>query len=143
LLPKIKNSLDWHENFTTITRLQGKYNPTNFIEIEHWMKEIQASEVAAMKCTLVNQIKLVNFDWLSKNHYLLDWSENFTTQTRRKGTNFPTSIIEFKHWMQKLEHFELDYRLCEATFEPLGRWGVKAFYSTKCNRMWGFFLKVF
>ena len=39
------------------------------------MKEIQAPKVAAMKCTLVNQIEPVNFDWLPENQYLLDWSE--------------------------------------------------------------------
>ena len=65
------------------------------------MKEIQAPEVAAMKCTLVNQIEPVNFDWLSENHYLLDSSENFSTQTRRKGETFPTSFIEFGYRMQK------------------------------------------
>jgi len=32
LLPSIQNNLDWHENFITITRLQGEQNPTNFIE---------------------------------------------------------------------------------------------------------------
>jgi len=30
-------------------RLQGEYNPTNFIENKHWMKEIQALEVVTIK----------------------------------------------------------------------------------------------
>jgi len=29
-------------------------------------------------------------------------------------------FIEFGHWMQKLQHFELDLKLCEAFFESLG-----------------------
>jgi len=32
LLPNIQNNLDYYENFTTITRIQGEHNPTNFIE---------------------------------------------------------------------------------------------------------------
>jgi len=34
--------------------LQGGKNPTNFIENEQWMKEIQGPEVAALKYSLVN-----------------------------------------------------------------------------------------
>jgi len=42
------------ENFTTITRLQGKNKAKFFIENEHLMMEIQAPEVIAIKCNLVN-----------------------------------------------------------------------------------------
>jgi len=48
LLPNIKNVLDLHENFTTITRLQREHNPTNFIENKPWMV-IQASTVVDIK----------------------------------------------------------------------------------------------
>jgi len=50
----------------------------------------------------------------------LDWSENFPTQTRRDSTNLPTSFIEFEHWMQKLQHFELDLKVYEDNFGSLG-----------------------
>ncbi len=30
-------------------KLQGEHNPTNLIENKHWMKEIQAPKVAAIK----------------------------------------------------------------------------------------------
>jgi len=42
--------------------MKRKHNPTNFIENEHWMKEIQALKVAAIKCSLVDSIEPVNFD---------------------------------------------------------------------------------
>jgi len=31
----IQNNLDWHENCTTITRLQGKHNSIFYIENKH------------------------------------------------------------------------------------------------------------
>jgi len=34
-------------------------------------------------------------------------------------------LIEFGHQMRKLEHFELDLKLFEDTFDPLGRLGDK------------------
>jgi len=92
LLPNIKNNLDWHENFTTITRLQGEHNPTNITENKNWMKEIQAPQ----SCSL------------PKHHYILDWCENFTTQTIIENTNLPKSLIEFGYWMQKLHKLELE-----------------------------------
>jgi len=39
--------LTW--KFTTITRLQGESNPTNFIFNKHWMKKIEAPKVVAIK----------------------------------------------------------------------------------------------
>ncbi len=107
LLPKIQNNLYWHENFTTITRLQGEENKTNIIEFGPWMKEIQAPEVAALKCSFWTQLEPENFDWLPKTHYVVNWSENFTTQTRRRCATFPTNFIKFRPWMQKLQHFEV------------------------------------
>jgi len=44
LFPNIPNNLDLYENFTTITKLQGDYNPINFIQSRHWMKEIQVPD---------------------------------------------------------------------------------------------------
>jgi len=53
--------IDMQKN-STITRLQGKSNPTNLIENEHWMKEIQTSKVAAIKIqfgALSQNVKLI------------------------------------------------------------------------------------
>jgi len=44
----------------------------------------------------------VKFDWLLRNQYILNWSENFITQTRLICATFSTSFIEFGHWMQKV-----------------------------------------
>ena len=107
LLPKIQKSLDWHEIFTTITKLQGEENPTNFIEFGPWMKEIQGPEVAALKCSLWTQLEPANFDWLLKTHYVVNWSGNFITNTKRQGATFPTNFIKFGPLMQKLQHFEV------------------------------------
>jgi len=57
LFPNIQNYLNWHENFTTISRLQLQQNPTNIIENELWMKEIQAPEVVVIKRQL-GELKL-------------------------------------------------------------------------------------
>jgi len=50
----------------------------------------------------------VNFEWSPKKLINLGLFENFATQTRGESADFPTSFIEFRHWMQKLQHFELD-----------------------------------
>jgi len=71
------------------------------------------------------QIEQLNFEWLMRNQYILNWSGKFTIQTRRESANFPTIFIEFGHWMQTLQHFELNLKLCEAFFETLGHWGFK------------------
>jgi len=85
------------------------------------MKEIEAPKVATIKCNFVNS-NWTSKLWLAyKKHYSLDYSENFTTQTRRESANFPTSFTKFEHSMQKLQPFELDLKLCEDTFGPLGR----------------------
>jgi len=40
MFPNIQNNLDWHENFTKITRLQGEHIQQIFIKSKHLMKEI-------------------------------------------------------------------------------------------------------
>jgi len=40
-----------------------------------------------------------------------------------QAQNFQQIFIEFGHWMQKLQPFELDFFDCEDTFDPLG-WGA-------------------
>jgi len=49
IAPKLSNHLVMHENFTTITRLQGEHNPTNF----YWKQTLdegdKASKVATIK----------------------------------------------------------------------------------------------
>jgi len=75
---------------------------------------------------------LVNSNWscelrlASKNQYILDWSQNFTIQTSRENANFPKSLIEFGPWMQNLQHFELELKLCEDTFVLFVTLGLKA-----------------
>jgi len=44
----IQNNLHWHENFSSITRLQRNITSTHYIENEHWMKETQAPQVATI-----------------------------------------------------------------------------------------------
>jgi len=78
------------------------------------MKEIQTPKAVVWW----TQIEPLNFDWLTKNPSILDWFENFTTQTRRE-LKFSIFFIEFGHRMEKLQHFELDLKLCEGTFGPL------------------------
>jgi len=109
LLPSIQNNLDWHENFTTITRLKGEQSP-NFI---YWKLTFDEKDISPQSCSHHNamwwtQIEPVNLEWLSKTHYILDWFEKFTIGTRLVCATFPTSLIEFGHQMQKLQHFELD-----------------------------------
>jgi len=41
------------------------------------------------------------------------------------ANNLPTSFIEFEHRMQKLQHFELDLKVCEDNFGSLGCLGLK------------------
>jgi len=62
LLPNIQNTLDWHKKFTTISKLQGKYNPINFIE----KKMLDEGDTRPQSCSYQNvvwgtQIELVNF----------------------------------------------------------------------------------
>jgi len=42
-----------------------------------------------------------------------------------ESKNFPTSFIEFGNWMQKLQHFELDLKVCEDNISSLRRLGRK------------------
>ena len=71
------------------------------------------------------KLKLWNFDWLPKNQYNSDLSENFITQTRRQSANFPTSFLEFGNRMQKLQNFELDLKVCEDNIGSLRHLGLK------------------
>jgi len=65
----------------------------------------------------------VNIEWLLKNYYILDWSKNFTTQTRGETIDSPTSHIKFGHWMQKLQCFELDFQTMQGhSWSP---WAVR------------------
>jgi len=128
ILPKTQNNLHSHENFTTIKRLQGEHNPTNFIENKHWMKKIQAPEIAIIKCSLVNSNWLVNINWLPKHLYILDWSENFTTQTRRASTNFPTSFYWIWALDAKVIVLWIGLLECEDALHPLGGLGVESPY---------------
>jgi len=103
LLPNIQNNLDWHENFTTITRPCGEQNPTNF----YWKRTFDEKDTSPCSCSHHNavwwtQIEPVNFEWLLQTQYVLDWLENFTIGTRLVCATFPTSFIEFGHQMQKL-----------------------------------------
>jgi hypothetical protein len=50
-----------------ITRLQGEFNPTSFIENGLGMKEIQAPEVAAIKIHRTVQKKHTYFQMITKN----------------------------------------------------------------------------
>jgi len=72
LLPNIQNNLDWHENFTTITRIQGEHNQTNFSENKHWMKKIQAQKVVAIKCSLVSSNWTCEL-WLAPKIFYISW----------------------------------------------------------------------
>lgn len=51
----------------------------------------------------------MNFEWLPRNQYIFYQFENIMKQTRKENANFPTSFIEFRHWMKKLQHFKLDF----------------------------------
>jgi len=47
------------------------------------------------------------------------------SQTRRESANFPTSLIEFGNRMQKLQHFELELKVCGDNIGSLGCLGFK------------------
>jgi len=68
----------------------------------------------------------VNFDWLSKNHYVLYLCDNFTTQNRWKRTQIFQQI--WLNWDIGCKNFSTSNwtsRLCGDTFGPLGYLGVK------------------
>jgi len=94
----IQKNLDWHENFTTITRLlRGtKHNKC------YWKWTFDEKDTSPWSCNHQNvvwwtQIETVNFEWLSNDHYILDWSENFTTKTKLVCATFSMSFIKFGH----------------------------------------------
>jgi len=100
--------------------LKEKKTQQIFIENKHLMKEIQDPEVATIKCSLVNLNEPVNFDWLPKHLYILDWSENFTTQTKRASANFPTSFYWIWTLDAKVTILWIGLLDSEDTFGPLG-----------------------
>jgi len=125
LLPNIQNNLNWHENFTTVIRLQGEHNPTNF----YWKLTFDEKDTNPQSCNHLNtfwwiQIVLMNFEWLPKNQYNFNWSKSFITQIK-KSINLTTSFIEFENRMQKLHHFELDLKVHEDNVGSLGHLGLK------------------
>jgi len=137
LLPNIQNNLHWHENFNTITTLQEEYYPILFLlKTNSRWRRCKPWKLQPSNAIWWTQIEHLNFDWLSQNQYILDWFESCTTQTRRKSTNSPTSFIDFGHWiLLKLQHFELDLKLCEAIFGSVGCLAVNS-YRTKAFFLW-------
>jgi len=103
IAPKHSKQLGLTWKFHTLTKLQGKYNPTS-----SFLKQtLDEGDTSLQSCNHKHaicwtQIEPMNLEWLSKNQYIMDWFENFTTQTIRENTNSPTSFVKFGHSMQKL-----------------------------------------
>jgi len=55
------------------------------------------------------------------------------------SANFPTSFIEFGHWMQKLQHFGLDFKIVRIL---LVLWGVKQVLVNFCRKLNGIGIKL-
>jgi len=73
----------------------------------------------------MNSIEPVNFDWLPKNQYILDWYENFTTQTKRECRFYNKS-----YWIQTL-----DVKVTALWIEFKTMWGNSAAFRG-CNKFW-------
>ena len=97
LLPSIQNNLDRHENFTTVTLFEREKNPTNFIENEKWMKEIQGPKVAALKCSLVNSNWSCELWLASKNSINLGLIWKFYHTIEERAQLFQQVFIELGH----------------------------------------------
>jgi len=75
---------------------------------------MQAPEVATIKMSL-SELKLN--PWTSNGFlkFNVSWVElKMLPYKLEESIDFPTSYIKFWHWMQKLQHFELNFQtMCE------------------------------
>jgi len=72
-----------------ITRLQGEYNPIKFL----LKTSIGWRRYKPPKCSLVNSNWTCKLQMASKNQCILDWSKNFTTQTRRENAVYQQVLL--------------------------------------------------
>jgi len=61
---------------------KGKINQQILLKTNIWWKRYTPPKCGDQNAVWWTQIVLVNFNWISKNLWILDWSGNFTTQTR-------------------------------------------------------------
>jgi len=72
--------------------------PNNFF---YWKQTFDEKDTSPKSCSHQNavwwtQIELVNFEWLSKTQYILDWFEIFTIETRLICATLPTCFYEIR-----------------------------------------------
>jgi len=92
------NFLDWYKILATQTRLVCTTLPIFLLENELCMKKKKPP-----KFTIIQNVKILNFELVPNIQNNLDWHENCTTITRLKGKHNPTSLIENQHLMKEIQ----------------------------------------